>query len=171
MLSNLIFRIYKESRLKESENTHQVMYCSLKRSQSIKEWNGNFVIGTLELLDDIHEIKNIFCVGYSRILLCYALSTGKQIPEFLRIVPSSYSQSRCNLDCSVLNMKALPFLQAPVAIHQSTQRDITESLILQRHSVRTAHDNIQNIFKNLLINLVAGGNVNTLGTLTYVQHK
>jgi len=57
----LIFRIYKESRLEELENTHQVMYCSLKLPQSIKEWNGNFVIGTLELLDDIHEIKNILC--------------------------------------------------------------------------------------------------------------
>lgn len=37
------------------------MHCSLKRPQSIKEWNGNYVIGTLELLDDIHEIKNILC--------------------------------------------------------------------------------------------------------------
>ena len=37
------------------------MYCSLKRPQSIKEWNGNFVIGTLQLLEDIHEIKKILC--------------------------------------------------------------------------------------------------------------
>jgi len=37
------------------------MYCSLKRPQSIKKWNGNFVIGTLQLLEDIHEIKEILC--------------------------------------------------------------------------------------------------------------
>jgi len=76
VVSNLIFRIYKESRLQESENMHQVMYCSLKRPQSIKEWNGNFVIGTLELLGDIHEIKKTLCWRF-KYLLCYALSSGK----------------------------------------------------------------------------------------------
>jgi len=59
------------------------MYCSLKRPQSIKEWNGNFVIGTLQLLEDIHEIKKIPCwrFKYSIMLLPVDWKTDTGVSE------------------------------------------------------------------------------------------
>jgi hypothetical protein len=174
VVSNLIFRIYKKkpaTRIWKHAPSNVLFLQTTSVNKRVER--------KLRYWCAWANRRNSWNKGYSVLeiqvfLLCYVLPTGKQIPEFLRIVLPSYSQSSSSwwlsLGCSVLNMKALPSLQAPAAIHQSTQRNITESLILQRHYLRTIHDT-KHIFKNRLISTVAGGNVNKLVILKYVQHK
>jgi hypothetical protein len=50
---------------------------------------------------------------------CYAVSTGKQLPTFGKIVDESLF-----LNCVTIKMKALKFFETSVNVYQSTRRNI-----------------------------------------------